>query len=473
MGSAETVPCPTCGRPVSLSDGACSFDGTPVDSATAIAVASTINPSLKAQSAAESDSSLERIIGEQFGKYVVDELIGRGGMGSVFRVTHAELGNKFALKIMDERIVGSADAHTRFLREARAAARIDHPNVIRVLDHARHPQYGSYLVMELLSGTPLDQVIASKPMLDETRAIDIALQICDALGAAHDQGIVHRDLKPANVFLTKQRGVETVKVMDFGVAKVAADAATLLTRPGSVIGTPLYMSPEQWDNADIDARSDVYSFGVVLYEMLTGRLPVRGVGITEVAKNLATKKVPPPRSVRPDLGEATEIVVLRCLEKEKTDRFPSMRAAADALIEARAHVGKPVARAPSRRTPILLAAAVAAVGLAVYGLGRPSSSGSTSPSPGASSAVAIAPPPQVAESGRALGASPPVEPAASNLPTPAPTPAQTSASAAPAASVQRPVPPLAVLSSARPLGSTKAPAKPPASAKPRDDLFGE
>jgi serine/threonine-protein kinase len=359
MADNDTVPCPTCGRAVSLADGACPYDGTPVDSATAIAVASTINPSIKALALPEDGS--EKVVGERFGKYIVEALIGRGGMGTVYRVAHADLGNKFALKLMDPRVVRSSEAHTRFLREARAAARIDHPNVIRVLDHARHPTFGSYLVMELLSGTSLDKVLAEERTLDEARAIGLATQICDALAAAHEGGVVHRDLKPANVFLSRVRGGESVKVVDFGVAKVVADVATLLTRPGTVIGTPLYMSPEQWDNADLDARSDIYSFGVMLYEMVTGRTPIRGVGITEVAKNLATTKPIAPRVLRPELSPALEAIILRCIEKQASDRFASMRDVADALAQARVSPGVfPKPRTTSRRRNIQGLIAVAA-----------------------------------------------------------------------------------------------------------------
>ncbi len=365
MAHVETAPCPTCGRAVSLRLGACPYDGTPVDSATAIAVASTINPSLKGL---EASSEVERRLkGEAFGKYVVEELIGRGGMGTVYRVTHADLGNSFALKLMDHRIVDSADAHTRFLREARAAARIDHPNVIRVLDYARHPTLGSYLVMDLLVGTSLDKLLAAEGPLSEGRTIALGMQVCDALAAAHDEGVVHRDLKPANIFLTRGRGDETVKVMDFGVAKVAADAATLLTRPGTVIGTPLYMSPEQWDNRDIGPRSDIYSFGVVLYEMLTGRVPIRGAGITEVAKNLATTKPLPPRAIRPEISPAMEAIVLRCLEKEANDRFATMRDVSEALAEALASpatTSKGAAKPSPRRRWL----AVAAGGIGVMGI---------------------------------------------------------------------------------------------------------
>jgi len=494
---ADTVPCPSCGRPVSLDEGLCPFDGTPVDSATAIAVASTIGPSVTAPLEKETEkekakeSSPDEVVGEQFGKYVVDELIGRGGMGSVYRVTHAELGNKFALKIMDQRIVGSTDAHTRFLREARAAARIDHPNVIRVLDHDRHPRFGSYLVMDLLTGTSLDRVLVDSPRREERWIVEIALQICDALGAAHDKGIVHRDLKPANVFLTRRRGGarlggaradgrsgdETVTVMDFGVAKVAADASTLLTVPGSVIGTPLYMSPEQWDNEDIDARSDVYAFGVVLYEMLVGRVPIRGNGITEVARNLAMKKPVPPRAERPEISLATEQVVLRCLEKRRDDRFPSMREVAAALEASRDSMGAPApARASRPRTVLVASAGVAA--LATFGLvflaGRQMSPRLDHAAPAQAS---LAP---VAESLTAPAPSPSTVPSPSAVPSPAVSAPAVSASAGASAAqvasakpVRTPPPP-----PGRPAAAPPKPAAPPhppvkPGTKPRDELFGD
>jgi hypothetical protein len=460
-----------------VSVGVCAYDGTPLDSATAIAVASTINPSLRAEPAADAKGP-DALVGMRIDKYVVDAVIGRGGMGAVYRVTHAELGNKFALKVMDERIVGSSEGHARFLREARAAARIDHPNVIRVLDHARDPEIGSYLVMELLSGTSLDRVIAKEGQLAQERAIDIALQIGDALGAAHEQGIVHRDLKPANVFLTQQRGAEVVKVMDFGVAKLVADGSTLLTRPGSVIGTPLYMSPEQWDNDTIDARSDVYSFGVVLYEMLTGRVPFRGNGITEVAKNLATMEPPPPRSLRPELSSAIEAVVLRCLSKKKEDRYPSMRDVSDALVHARQSrsghdslvTARSHARARSRRTrTVLVAAALAGVALAGVGLGmaRRTERARAQPTTQAPTEAIAAPAGQLDAASLAAVA----QPSATATAT-----ATAVADAAPPPSDVVTTPSAARRSSIAPSNATPvAPGRKPAAkaSKPRDELFGE
>ena len=466
MPSPDTVPCPRCGRDVALSDGACPIDGTPVDSATAIAVASTIGPDAKS-GPPSLDLAVEKVVGEQFGKYVVDELIGRGGMGAVYRVTHSELGNKFALKIMDARIVASVEAHQRFLREARAAARIDHPNVIRVFDHARHTLFGSYLVMELLSGTPLDHVLAKEKQLDEARAIDLALQMCDALGAAHEQGIVHRDLKPANVFLVKVRGAETVKVMDFGVAKVAADPATLLTRPGSVIGTPLYMSPEQWDNAEIDARSDIYSFGVVLYEMLTGQLPIRGSGITEVAKNLATKEPTKPSTYRPGLSPALERIVLRCLEKKAEDRYASMKDVAEALTAARSLAGTTAKdKRSSRRTLVAVSSIAAAVAIGVIGsaLGR---SLVSPPPPRATAEATTAPPPAPTPS---LTPAPPSS-------SPSPPPSETAAALASASARPKPVqPPVTPFVAKPPTTATASAARRPPSPRgtPSGDvLFGD
>src|SRR5262249_50624729 len=159
---------------------------------------------------------------------------------------------------------------------------------------------------------------------DESRALALALQMTDALAAAHAHGIVHRDLKPANIFVTRTLGAEVVKVVDFGIAKLPTSTMSL-TRPGEIYGTPRYMSPEQWDNGPITEASDIYSLGVVLYEMLAGKAPISGPAWTQLAINVAMNEVQPIATHRPSISPALDAIVLRCLRKKANERFASMR----------------------------------------------------------------------------------------------------------------------------------------------------
>lgn len=317
------------------------MDGVSLDSV--LAVAPTVTPTVGPRS----DAILD-LVGRKLGKYVVRELIGRGGMATVWGAVHEELGGVVAIKVLDARLL-DGDAPERFLREARVSAQLNHDHVVKVFDFAKDPEFGSYIVMERLTGQPLDRVLASNGPLDERRVIAVAMQIADALGAAHESGIVHRDLKPGNVFMTRAFGSEVVKVVDFGIAGVSAERATVLTRSGAMFGTPLYMSPEQWDGIQVGPASDVYSLGVVMFEMLTGRLPISAGALTEMAKKVALQEAPSMLTVRPDLSPELDAIVLRCLRKQRSERFSSMRE----LTEALKNVGAPRASrlAPAASIP--------------------------------------------------------------------------------------------------------------------------
>ncbi|AKU98212.1 serine/threonine protein kinase [Labilithrix luteola] len=299
------------------------MDGHLLDSV--LAVAPTVTPTVGPRSEVILD-----LVGRKLGKYVVRELIGQGGMATVWSAVHEELGGVVAIKLLDARLL-DGDAPERFLREARVSAQLNHDHVVKVIDFARDPEFGSYIIMERLTGHPLDRVLASQGPLEERRVIALAMQIADALGAAHEAGIVHRDLKPGNVFLTRALGTEVVKVVDFGIAGVSAERTTLLTRSGAMFGTPLYMSPEQWDGVQVGPASDIYSLGVVMFEMLTGRLPIAAGALTEMAKKVALMEAPSMLTVRPDLSPELDAIVLRCLRKHRSERFASMRELAEAL----------------------------------------------------------------------------------------------------------------------------------------------
>jgi serine/threonine protein kinase len=255
------------------------------------------------------------LIGAQVdGRYRVLELIGEGGMGKVYLAEHVEIGKRVALKVLHPSYSRMPDLVERFRREARAASKIGHPNIVDVTDSGTTTDGSVYFVMEYLEGVELGSVIEREGALDVARALRIASQICRALAAAHAQGIVHRDLKPENVFLiTRDGAADVVKVLDFGIAKTTeAEAARerRLTSPGMAMGTPEYMAPEQAAGRPADSRCDVYALGAIMYEMVTGQPPYSGDNFMEILTKKATVDPSPPHLVRADLpAQVSELVV--------------------------------------------------------------------------------------------------------------------------------------------------------------------
>jgi serine/threonine-protein kinase len=266
------------------------------------------------------------------GKYRIEERLGQGGMGAVFRATHLVSEKPIAIKWMlrspsDER------ARRRFVREARVTGRIDHPNVVDVYDISEQPD-GDYLVMELLHGETL-RVKLGAGLLGVTEAIDLLLPAMRGVSAVHKAGVVHRDLKPDNIFLCRDpAGVaREAKVLDFGISCLLANDAkdSTLTNEGALLGTPAYMSPEQiQDGLEIDARTDVYSFGVILYEMLTGSLPFSAASNLSLMVAITTTQPRHPNELRPELPLELGRIVVRALEKDREQRYASV----DSLIAA-------------------------------------------------------------------------------------------------------------------------------------------
>ena len=206
------------------------------------------------------------------GGYVIQELVGVGGMGRVYRAEQKALGRTVAVKIIHPHLLGDESASARFITEARAASRLNHPNSVGVIDFGRNGGQ-LYLVMEFLRGRDLARVVYEDGLLPISRIVDVMVQVLAALDEAHHLDIIHRDLKPENVVLEPMRsGGDFVKVVDFGLAKIR-DVGTNITSPGLVCGTPDYMAPEQGRGDPIDARSDLYACGVILFQLLTGRLP--------------------------------------------------------------------------------------------------------------------------------------------------------------------------------------------------------
>jgi serine/threonine-protein kinase len=268
------------------------------------------------------------------GKYAITRVIGSGGMAVVYEAQHVKLGQPVAMKMLLPELLEREDIVARFEREARAAARLRSPHVARVFDVDALPDGTPYLVMELLEGRDLAAELALRGPLSMDQAIDYVLQVCDAMAEAHRQGTVHRDLKPSNLFLTQSRGRDFVKVLDFGVSKIASEEAVdpNVTRTRSALGTVLYMSPEQVRSAkNVDARTDVWSLGIVLYELLTARAPFLGESATAVAAAVVADTPQPLRAIRGDLPLELEQVIMKALEKDREKRFHDAAAFAAAL----------------------------------------------------------------------------------------------------------------------------------------------
>jgi serine/threonine-protein kinase len=273
------------------------------------------------------------------GKYRVEHQLGEGGMGVVFAAEHLQLSQPVAIKFLLPSAAESPEIVERFLREARAAVRIESDHVVRILDVGTLETGTPYIVMERLEGTDLADLIAREGPMETRAAIDAVLQACEALAEAHALGIVHRDLKPANLFRVARRdGSTSIKVLDFGISSVAAvriagaRTAARLTENGSVMGTVLYMSPEQLRTPmDVDPRSDIWSLGVVLHELLTAEAPFDGSSLPEVTLKIALDAPPSVRVSRPDLTPDIAAIIVRCLEKSRDDRFANVAELASAL----------------------------------------------------------------------------------------------------------------------------------------------
>jgi len=265
----------------------------------------------------------EPLVGVVLGeRYRIDELIGAGGMGLVYRATHTSIGRALAVKVLRRRYATDPDVAQRFAQEARVASSVKHPNVVDIIDYGFTTHGTPYCVMELLVGRSLAREIVDRGPLEPGRAIAIGVAIARGLAAAHRGGIIHRDLKPDNVFLaTDEQAAEQVKILDFGIARIL-DRKTRLTADGAVVGTPEYMSPEQARDEDLDPRSDLYALGVLLFEALSGQVPLQGDTLVGTLTKQVFELPPLLRTIDPRFAAypSIEAALVRLLAKNREER---------------------------------------------------------------------------------------------------------------------------------------------------------
>ena len=305
-------------------------------------------------------------VGETIGNYQLTAKLGEGGMGVVYLAEHPVIGRKVAMKAIHPELSRNPEVISRFVTEAKSVNQIGNEHIVDIHDFGTTGDGEFYFVMEFLQGEALSDRLKRAAPLDPARALAIAAQVADALGASHQHGIIHRDLKPENIFLiTKGHTADFVKVLDFGLAKLTQgeEKVSHKTRTGSVMGTPYYMAPEQCEGrANIDHRADIYSLGVILFEMLTAKVPFGGEGYGEIIVKHMTTPVPSPRAINPRLSPAVEAIILRALAKPREQRFQSMELFAEALLDPERYLASAPQAAPDQfLTPPPVATTVGAL----------------------------------------------------------------------------------------------------------------
>ncbi len=270
------------------------------------------------------------------GKFRIERVLGKGAMGVVVAATHIQLDERVALKFLLPEALANADAVARFAREARAAVKIKSEHVARVSDVGTLDSGSPYMVMEYLQGQDLAEWMRERGPLEIPEAVEFLLQACEALAEAHALGIVHRDLKPANLFVTMRAdGTPCIKVLDFGISKFTASGGSSdldMTKTSTVMGSPLYMSPEQLSSTrGVDARADIWAIGVILFELVSGRLPFEAESMPALCRKVVEDPPPSLSELRRDAPPGLEPILLRCLAKDRAQRFGSVAELASAL----------------------------------------------------------------------------------------------------------------------------------------------
>jgi eukaryotic-like serine/threonine-protein kinase len=263
--------------------------------------------------------------GSKFGAYLVGSCIGEGGMARIYQAEHAGLRRQVALKVLIDGFAKDPDGRERFVREARIAAAIKHPNVVNIFDVGVHQDI-PYLVMEFLEGQDLERMLETKGFLDEGLIVDIMVPVVAGLSAVHDAGIVHRDLKPGNIYLAKGRYNDLEpKLLDFGISKAPGPDQLKLTANGTLMGTPFYISPEGLHGGEMTPLSDQYSLGVVMYECATGFTPFRASTFAELFKLITAGQYTPPTVHKPELSKRLARIIERAMSREPERRFKDLR----------------------------------------------------------------------------------------------------------------------------------------------------
>ncbi len=279
----------------------------------------------------------------EYGRYRIVKELGKGTMGVVYQAHDPQIDRMVAIKVLRPDRVTSDEFVARFLKEARAIGRLSHPGIVTVFD-VGNANDTVYIAMEYLIGEPFDEVIRSG-RLAVPQCIDIAIQVAETLDYAHSKGIVHRDIKPSNIIMTPEN---RVKLTDFGIARIEDIAAGHQTRAGEILGTPIYMAPEQVAGSTVDRRSDLYSLGVILYEMIAGRRPFTGNNIAAIFRAITLDEPDPPASINPFISKALSDLIMKSLAKAPQERFQTGRQMADAL--------RHVADGHNRETPTAMPA---------------------------------------------------------------------------------------------------------------------
>lgn len=305
--------CPKCNRTFEENIGYCPFDNIPL-----------------------ADTEKDLMIGTVLDKrYKIIDKIGQGGMGKVYKAEHIILEKIFALKVLNPDLAKREDSIKRFINEAKLTSKLGHPNIVEVTDFGKTPTGSFYFVMEYVKGKTLYGLLCQNRTISQELTADILTQCADALYTAHCEGIIHRDLKPDNIMLIdKGDGSYFVKILDFGISKIAGEINTRLTSAGVIIGTPEYMSPEQASQENVDHRTDIYSLGIIMYQMLTGNLPFTSSNPLNLLMMHKTKSPKPLKSYKPDISPIFESICLKCLAKNPADRFQDMKEFMIALQDA-------------------------------------------------------------------------------------------------------------------------------------------
>ena len=302
----------------------------------------------------QSKSSLEESMNSQellLGKYRILEKIGSGGMGAVYKIEHVMLEHNkyFALKVMHPSIADNQNSYKRFVREVEVAMGLMHKNIIAIREFGILPDFGPYLTMDFSTGQGLDFILKENWDKDAKLSLYITRQILEALQVAHKKKVIHRDLKPANVLIEEEEGEKLVKLVDFGLAKLVEESENVESITHGVVGTPLYMSPEQASGEKVDNRSDLYSVGIILYQMLTGAPPFQAKSLREMLKKQLFEQPPAPHTINPNIPINLENVILKAIAKEPEDRYQTAKEFISAIDSIKDKIDSGVSNIKNRR----------------------------------------------------------------------------------------------------------------------------